>query len=191
MWCTIPSPYAAYSLEEAPDLISWIKMEGWMNRRHLFQPLLLLGLHRRYKLGVIFWPCDNLSKVLCKCWVKVFLLLFFFFSSLGEEPTANTAEAGEAAAGEGWLGVGGKVPDEQEKLHLYFLKRVLGVSKSTPSSIVLAEFGRFPLYVYKWKQILRYWNRLVIMDENRLVKQAFNESYYLHLQGKKLGAFLF
>ena len=101
-------------------------------------------------------------------------------ASLGEEPTANTSEAGE-----GWLGFGGKAPDEQEKLHLYFLKKVLCVSKSTPSSIVLAEFGRLPLYVYKWKQIMNYWNRLVVMDENRLLKKAFIESHTLHLQGKQ------
>ena len=97
-----------------------------------------------------------------------------------EEPTANTSEAGE-----GWLGLGGKVPDQQEKLHLYFLKRVLCVSKSTPSSLVLAEFGRLPLNVYKCKQILRYWNRLVDINENRLLKKALIESHTLHLQGKK------
>ena len=56
---------------------------------------------------------------------------------------------------------------------------------------MVAEFGRLPLYVYKWKRTLRYWNwnRLVDVDENRLLirimKQAFIESYTSHLQGKK------
>ena len=40
-------------------------------------------------------------------------------------------------------------------------------------------------YTYEWKQILRYWNTLVDMDENRLMKQEFIESYTFHLPGKK------
>ena len=100
---------------------------------------------------------------------------------LGEEPTANASEAGE-----GWLGFGGKGPNEQENLHLYVLKRVLGVNKSTSSLLVLAEFGRLPLYVYKWKQILRYWNRLIDMATETGICQ---ELHITPARQEELGSF--
>ena len=43
-----------------------------------------------------------------------------------------------------------------EALHRDFLRRLLGVRKSTANHMVLAELGRFPLQVHFWQQILRY-----------------------------------
>ena len=43
---------------------------------------------------------------------------------------------------------------------------------STASEIVLAEFGRFPLQIHFWQQVLRYHHRLVALDNSRLVKLA-------------------
>lgn len=34
-----------------------------------------------------------------------------------------------------------------EKIHLYFLKRILKVRKSTVNTMVYCELGRLPLYV--------------------------------------------
>ena len=42
-----------------------------------------------------------------------------------------------------------------EKLHRQFLKQLLHVRKSTASEIVLAEFGRYPLQIHFWQQVLR------------------------------------
>ena len=38
---------------------------------------------------------------------------------------------------------------------------------------VLAEAGRYPLRVFAAQMLLRYWNRLVRMEDDRLVKRAF------------------
>ena len=57
-------------------------------------------------------------------------------------------------------------------LHRGFLKQLLGVSMSTTSEIVLVEFGRFPLQVHFWQQILRYHHRTTALDNTRLVKLA-------------------
>ena len=65
-----------------------------------------------------------------------------------------------------------KVGEAVEVLHRSFLKQVLGVRMSTTSDIVLAEFGRFPLQVHFWQQILRYHHRTVALDNSRLVKLA-------------------
>ena len=62
-----------------------------------------------------------------------------------------------------------------EKLHGQFLKQLLHVRKSTASEIVLAEFGRYPLQIHFWQQVLRYHNRVLKLDNSRLVKIAFSE----------------
>ena len=48
------------------------------------------------------------------------------------------------------------VGEAAEVLHRSFLKHLLGVRTCTANEIVLAEFGRFPLQVHFWQQILRY-----------------------------------
>ena len=59
------------------------------------------------------------------------------------------------------------VGEAAEVLHRSFLKQLLGVRTCTANEIVLAEFGRFPLQVHFWQQILRYHHR-----DTRLVKLA-------------------
>ena len=59
-------------------------------------------------------------------------------------------------------------------VHRAFLRRLLGVRTGTPNMSVLAEVGRYPLLVvYAAKMLCKSWNRLVEMDNGRLVKQAF------------------
>lgn len=54
-----------------------------------------------------------------------------------------------------------------------FLRGMLGVRQSTPTQVVLAETGRFPLVTFWAKLVARFWSRLVRMDDSRLTKQAF------------------
>ena len=61
-----------------------------------------------------------------------------------------------------------------EKLHRQLLKQLLHIQKSTASEIVLAEFGRYPLQIHSW-QVLHYHNRVLKLDNSRLVKIAFSE----------------
>jgi len=56
-------------------------------------------------------------------------------------------------------GVDTKSSAAAEALHRDFLRRLLGVRKSTANHMVLAELGRFPLQVHFWQQILRYHHR--------------------------------
>ena len=69
-------------------------------------------------------------------------------------------------------GVSPSVGEAAEVLHRGFLKHLLGVRISTTNEIVLAEFGRFPLQIQFWQQILRYHHRTVALDNTRLVKLA-------------------
>jgi hypothetical protein len=63
-----------------------------------------------------------------------------------------------------------------------FFKRLLGVRASTPTLVVLAEVGRFPLVSFVGKLAASMWRRLVLMEEDRLVKKAFNASLALAWQ---------
>jgi len=66
-----------------------------------------------------------------------------------------------------------------EALHRDFLRRLLGVKKSTANHMVLAELGGFPLQVHFWQQILRYHHRTIALDNVRLVKLAMVDGFAL------------
>ena len=53
-----------------------------------------------------------------------------------------------------------------------FLRRLLGVRSGTPNMAVLAEVGRYPLQAFAAQMLLKYWNRLVGMDADRLTTNA-------------------
>jgi len=55
---------------------------------------------------------------------------------------------------------------------------LLGVRKSTTTHIVLAEFGRFPLQIHFWQQILRYHNRVGALPNSRLDKLALIDGFW-------------
>ncbi|KAH7623119.1 putative Transposon Tf2-6 polyprotein [Nannochloris sp. 'desiccata'] len=60
-----------------------------------------------------------------------------------------------------------------ERVHLFALKWLLGVRKSTASCIVLAETGRWPL-AFRWvKRIARFYNGLVKAPADSILKRAF------------------
>jgi hypothetical protein len=60
-----------------------------------------------------------------------------------------------------------------ERVFRRFLRRVLGLRAGTPTSVLLAEAGQYPLQVDILISLSRVWNRLVSMGDTRLVKQAF------------------
>ena len=53
---------------------------------------------------------------------------------------------------------------------------LLGVHSGTPNIAVVAEVGSYPLVVNAAKLLCKFWNRLVEMDDGRLVRQAFLHS---------------
>ena len=61
-----------------------------------------------------------------------------------------------------------------EKIHSQFLKRILGVNRSTTNILARAEFGRNPLMAQILTRNMNYIKYLENKDETALVKQAFN-----------------
>ena len=63
-----------------------------------------------------------------------------------------------------------------DALHQDFLRHPLDVHSGTPKMAVLAGIGRYPLVVKATKLFCKFWNRLVDMDDGRLVKQDFRHN---------------
>jgi hypothetical protein len=61
-----------------------------------------------------------------------------------------------------------------EAIDRSFLKSLLGVNDTTPSRIVLAKFGRFPLILFWRQQALKYKARMSTSLPSRLMSLAFS-----------------
>ena len=60
-----------------------------------------------------------------------------------------------------------------ERIHLQFCKSILKVRKSTINATVYAELGRYPLYITRHVQIVKYWFK-VINTNNILLKKVYD-----------------
>jgi hypothetical protein len=72
-----------------------------------------------------------------------------------------------------------------EKVHRLFLRKVLGVRKSTANFMLYAEFGRLPLQFIWQKQIMKFYNRMIELNEAgsiRLLVDAFKWAHEQHAQ---------
>lgn len=71
-----------------------------------------------------------------------------------------------------------------EKVHLYVLKKYLGVSLCTPNDFVYNELNRYPITVNFLVQCIRYWLRLTQMSDDRVPKKAYTMLSDLDARGK-------
>ena len=63
-----------------------------------------------------------------------------------------------------------------EQFHLSFMKRVLGVKKSTNNCLIYAETGRHPFYVCIYKRIIKYWLKLTVTPEHRYTYMIYHKA---------------
>ena len=61
-----------------------------------------------------------------------------------------------------------------ERIHLSALKRFMGVSPKASRHLIYGETGRYPLYVNTYTRCVKFWLRLVCMEEHRYPKKAYN-----------------
>ena len=74
-----------------------------------------------------------------------------------------------------------------EKVHLFAIKRFLRLSNKTPSIIVYGESGRYPLAVSSQIRSIKYWLRLLKLNQDRLSFGAYRCSQNMAERGKYLG----
>jgi hypothetical protein len=60
-----------------------------------------------------------------------------------------------------------------EVVYRGFFKSLFGVRKTTSTSIVLAEFGKFPFEHFAWGQTLLYYNYVSMVIKNRILGKAW------------------
>ena len=60
-----------------------------------------------------------------------------------------------------------------EKLHLFAMKKMLGVGMRTPNDLINGELGRFSIYINAKIRCVRYWLKLTRMSEQRLLFKAY------------------
>jgi hypothetical protein len=72
-----------------------------------------------------------------------------------------------------------------EVVYRGFLKSLLGVRKTTSTSIVLAEFGKFPFEHFAWGQALLYYNRVSTTTKDCILGKAWEAQLIMLVAGKK------
>lgn len=60
-----------------------------------------------------------------------------------------------------------------ELIHTKFLRRILGVKKCTNLSALYGELGRYPLSVIRKIHMIRYWMKIIRLNDSSLVKQSY------------------
>ena len=71
-----------------------------------------------------------------------------------------------------------------EKVHLYALKRFLGVSLKTPNDLVYGETGRYPISICSMVKCIQYWIKLTQMSTHRLPYKAYRTLLEFDNRGK-------
>ena len=61
----------------------------------------------------------------------------------------------------------------QEQLHTSFIKRLLGLSSCAPDVNARGELGRYPVKIAWMKLLIKFWNRLCTLPQDRLLHHAF------------------
>ncbi len=69
-----------------------------------------------------------------------------------------------------------------------FLKSLLRVRKTTNTSIVLAEFGKFPFEHFAWGQTLLYYNHVSTITKDRIFDKAWEAQLIMLVARKKCWA---
>jgi hypothetical protein len=72
-----------------------------------------------------------------------------------------------------------------EVVYRRFLKSLLRVRKTTSTSIVLAEFGKFPFEHFAWGQTLLYYNHVSTVTRYYILGKAWEAQLAMLATGKK------
>ena len=63
----------------------------------------------------------------------------------------------------------------QEKVNVHFCKFILGVSSKSVNMAVMAELGRYPVFIHAVTRMIKYYCRIKNMGKNTLISDALYE----------------
>ncbi len=64
-----------------------------------------------------------------------------------------------------------------EIVYQRFLKSMLRMRKTTSTSIVLAEFSKFPFEHFAWGQMMLYYNYVSTVAKNHILEKAWEAQF--------------
>ena len=65
--------------------------------------------------------------------------------------------------------------DVIEKTHMFACKKLLGVSARTPNLFIYAELNRYPLFIDSQVRTIKYWIKLLMLDDTRIPRRAYEK----------------
>ena len=71
-----------------------------------------------------------------------------------------------------------------DKLRLRYYKLILGQRKTTPTSMVLGELGKFSSDFYVKSRVLNYWSRILNEQDSSFVSIIYRLLLVLHKEGR-------
>jgi hypothetical protein len=74
-----------------------------------------------------------------------------------------------------------------EVVYRGFFKSLLGVRKTTSTSIVLVEFGKFPFEHFAWEQTLMYYNYVSTVTKDHILGKAWKPNSLCLLWERNVG----
>ena len=77
-----------------------------------------------------------------------------------------------------------KASQDIENVHMFALKKFLGVDLRTPNDLVYGDLGRYPIYLNSYVRCINYWLKLTRMEEHRLPFKAYKMLHNLDEKGK-------
>ena len=69
-----------------------------------------------------------------------------------------------------------------ERVHLFAIKRFLGVHPITPRHVLYGDTGRYPLFITTYTKCIKFWLRLIKLENCRYSKKAYNMLRHLENQ---------
>ncbi len=79
----------------------------------------------------------------------------------------------------------GREIQNMERIHLRYIKSTFHVKMSSCTQALYAESGRFPLTVRQKVQALKYWYRILTLNESHVVRKAYNSLFEMYQLGQE------
>ena len=70
-----------------------------------------------------------------------------------------------------------------DSLHMFALKKFLGVESRTPNDLIYGETNRYPLSILAAIRCIKYWLKLITMEHDRWPRKAYDMLFALDVKG--------
>ncbi len=69
---------------------------------------------------------------------------------------------------------------DHQRIHLSYMKETLSVQRSSSTNAIYAEFGRCSLIIKQEVQVLKQWQRFLLLPHEHVLKQPYSYLKQIH-----------